>query len=71
MKLLEADINKFQGLYRKHFGEELDRQMAYSLLSSLVRQVQIIYQPITKRQLEEYQTANNEYENDNNDYPVA
>ena len=46
--LTEADIKKYQELCKAKFGVEIDRDTAYTELSLLVRQMQIIYQPITK-----------------------
>jgi hypothetical protein len=73
MKLLDTDITQFKGLYRKHFGVELGTPEAYALLSLLVRQVQIVHQPITKQQLATYRAMKNEdeNENENNDFRMA
>lgn len=51
MEFTDTDLRKFQGLYRKHFGMELDRDTAYRKLSLLVRQMEIAYRPITKAQV--------------------
>jgi hypothetical protein len=53
-----ADITKFQAAYRKHFGTEISDDYARSKLSMLVRQMQAIYQPITKQQIYEYENNN-------------
>lgn len=57
-----ADIAEFQQLYQKHFGQAIDNEEAQKKLVMLVRQMEIIYQPITKRQFAE---LTNEYEVDN------
>jgi len=54
MDITKKDVTEFQGLYKKKFGIELDYQEAYKKLALLVRQMEIIYQPITKQQYEEY-----------------
>jgi len=51
--LTEADVLKFKKLYKAKFGEELNRDEAYRKLALLVRQMELIYQPVTKTQLEE------------------
>jgi len=52
MQLTEENITKFQALYKKHFGEEIDRSRAQEEGIKLLRLMQLIYQPMTK---EEYQ----------------
>lgn len=47
-----ADITKFQAAYLRIFGIEIDDNQARRKLSMLVRQMQAIYQPITKQQYE-------------------
>ena len=53
MKILDSDITKFQALYIKHFNIKLDKLEAMDKLSKLVRQMEIVYQPITLKQLKE------------------
>lgn len=66
MKLLDSDIKKFQALYLKHFGEKLDANAARVELTTLVRQMQIVYQPITYGQFDAYldKYVNEEDKND-------
>ena len=52
--LLDSDINKYQQLYVRYFGEALDRQQARAELTLLVRQLEIVYQPITVSQFDRY-----------------
>jgi hypothetical protein len=52
IKLRTSDVNKFQTLYAKHFDQRLDVDEAHSELTLLVRQLSIIYQPISAPQLE-------------------
>lgn len=56
MVLTQKDIREFQGLYKKHFDIELDDETARSELTLLVRQMEIIYQPITVSQFDSYLT---------------
>jgi len=46
MELLNADITKFQALYKAHVGVELDYQTAREELAKLVRQVEIVHRPL-------------------------
>lgn len=52
MHLTDKDIAKFQALYKEKFDIELDKQTARKKLSLLVRQMEVVYQPITKKQLD-------------------
>jgi len=51
MNIAKADIKEYQKLCKEKFGEEPDYQTAHEQLSKLVRQVEIIYQPVTSEQL--------------------
>lgn len=64
MELTDTDLSKFQALYRSYFSMELDRDTAYRKLSALVRQMELVYQPITQAQLETFNNEN-EHGNDN------
>jgi hypothetical protein len=52
MQLRPGDIERFQKLWLSRFGEELSSDDARSKLAMLVRQVQLVYRPITNRQYE-------------------
>lgn len=54
MDITEKDIAEFQALYKKRFNIDLEYQEAYKKLTMLVRQMQIVYQPITKKQYQDY-----------------
>ena len=54
MKLIDSDIKKFQSLYIKHFNQVLSNDEARAELSLLVRQMEIVYQPITMTQFDKY-----------------
>ena len=45
-------IKKFQALYKKHFGKEISTEDAYQSAAKLIRLVEIIYKPMTKREME-------------------
>ena len=52
MQLTKNDIAKFKKLYKEKFDIDLDDNEARHKLSLLVRQAEIVYQPITVPQLE-------------------
>lgn len=56
--ITDADVIEFQVLYEKRFGVAIGSDDAYKKLTLLVRQMEIIYQPITQSQ---YETFMNEY----------
>jgi hypothetical protein len=53
MQLLNSDIAKFKKLYKEKFNIELDDHEARHKLSLLVRQMEIVYQPISVHDLED------------------
>jgi len=53
MEILDTDIAKFKKLYKEKFNIDLDNHEARHKLSLLVRQTEIIYQPITVHDLED------------------
>ena len=59
MQLSKSDIKQFQSLYQKHFGMELDDKQAHQKLHLLVRQMEIVYRPITKQQAMKYGNGEN------------
>ncbi len=58
----EADIQEFQSLFLRRFGVKLGRDDAYAKLCLLVRQMELIYQPISKLQLKKLTDEGNEDE---------
>ena len=54
MQLVSSDIKQFQSLYKKHFGVVLNAKQAERKLALLVRQLEIAYRPVTKKQAEKY-----------------
>jgi len=55
MKLTEADIKKFQDIYREYFGKEISKEKAYEDGIALVRLMQIIYKPVRKADYQKIQ----------------
>ena len=53
MELLDSDIIKYQKLYKAQFGKDIDKHTAREQLSKLVRQMEIVYQPISVHDLED------------------
>lgn len=51
--LTNADITKFKKLCKEKFDIDLDDHEARHKLSLLVRQMEIVYQPITEAQLQD------------------
>lgn len=56
MQLTNRDIAKFKKLYKEKFDIDLDDHEARHKLSLLVRQMELVYQPITKQQLEDFES---------------
>lgn len=52
MDITATDIKKFKELYVKQFEIVLDDRMARVKLLLLVRQMEIVYKPLTKEQWE-------------------
>jgi hypothetical protein len=50
MNISEAHLTSFKALYKQHFGEELSQEDALEKALKLVRMMQLIYKPITKKQ---------------------
>lgn len=51
--ITDADITKYQKLYKARFAKNIDRHTARHELSLLVRQMEIVYQPISVQDLED------------------
>ncbi len=69
--LTDADIEKMQVLYKKHFGIELDKDEARMKLSLLVRQMELVYVPITAEQLRVYRDEVRKVNGENEDESQA
>jgi hypothetical protein len=48
-------IKKFQALYKEQFGADLSEEEATEQYIKLVRLVQLVYKPVTQKQLNEFQ----------------
>ena len=59
MNITDKDITEFQALYKARFGKDIDSTEARDKLSKLVRQMEIVYQPITKKRFKEYNKETN------------
>jgi hypothetical protein len=46
--IIDEDVMEFQELYAAKFGIQIDKDSAYKKLTVLVRQMEIIYQPIRR-----------------------
>ncbi|MEO8581969.1 MAG: hypothetical protein ABI425_05365 [Patescibacteria group bacterium] len=53
MFITEAQVEKYQMLYKARFGKEISYEDAYEKGLSLVRLMQIIYKPMTKVQYQQ------------------
>jgi hypothetical protein len=60
MDITVQDVLKFQALYKIRFGRDVDDRTAKRKLNMLVRQMEVIYRPITKDQLDELKNDNYE-----------
>lgn len=58
----EKDVQKLQDLYKNTLGIDLDTETAYRKAHLLLRQMELVYQPITKQQAGK---LNNENEDNN------
>lgn len=56
----EKDVQKLQALYKSLHGIDLDYETAYRKAHLLLRQMELVYRPITKQQAAQ---LNNENEN--------
>ena len=54
----DSDVEEYRKLFKARFGKDIDKTDARSQLSKLVRQMEIIYQPISKEQFDEYPSKN-------------
>ena len=55
MVLTDADIEKFQALYRSELGMEISAEEAYEKGIKLVRLMSAVYRPMAKEQFEKIQ----------------
>ena len=50
--LSDEQITKFQALYKNRFGKEISREDAFEQGVKLLRLVELIYKPMTEKDLE-------------------
>jgi hypothetical protein len=48
MMLSDAQVKKFQDLYKDYFGREISKEEAYEQCINLLRLMTIIYKPMTQ-----------------------
>lgn len=58
--ITDTDVAEFQALYKKRFGDSIDKDEAYENLMLLVRQMELVYQPIKKASINENGVCNGE-----------
>ena len=52
MGLTDKDIVEFKKMYKKAFGKDLDDKEAYEKAINLIRMFELVYKPITKKEME-------------------
>ena len=60
----EKRLEEFKRLYKKHFNKDISDQEALESATKLLRLVEIVYQPITKKEYEKYKKTREEREKD-------
>lgn len=53
MLLLDADIRKFQELYKARFGVDISKEEALAKGTQLVRLMELVYKPMTPEEHEQ------------------
>jgi hypothetical protein len=56
MKFTEEQLNGFIELYKKEFGETIDRAEALRQATALVSLVKLTYEPMSRKNFEKYST---------------
>jgi len=56
MKFTEEQLNGFIKLYKKEFGETIDRAEALRQATALVSLVKLTYEPMSRKNFEKYST---------------
>ena len=62
--LTDEQVKKFQDIYRKRFGKEISKADALEKGIKLVRLMEIVYKPITEKELAEVQKRRREIKTD-------
>lgn len=53
-------LDEFKRIYKKEFGEEISDQEALEKATKLLRMVELIYKPITKKEYDAFQKRRKE-----------
>ena len=61
--LSDEQIEKFQKLYKKHFGKVISREEAYEQGAKLIRLIELIYRPMTEEENRRLQKRRRETDN--------
>jgi len=61
--LSDEQVLKFQMLYKKRFGKEIGREEAYEQGIKLIRLMELIYKPMTKKEYDYLQKRRKETNN--------
>jgi len=51
--LTDEQITKFQNIYKKNFGKEISREVAYDMGAKLVELFKLVYKPMTETEFRE------------------
>ena len=62
MNFTATDIRTFKRLYEEHFNIKLNDKIATLKLAMLVRQIEIVYRPLTYAQLNKLNDYENEFD---------
>ena len=62
MGLAKEDIEKFKGLYKEQYGEELNDFVAYEAANRLVQMIKTVYKPIPRADEKLYNKLKAEHE---------
>jgi hypothetical protein len=60
MLLLDADIRKFQELYKARFGMDISKEEALAKGTQLLRLMELVYKPMTQEEYELIQKRRHE-----------
>lgn len=64
----EKDILRFQQLYQARFGIEMEKDIARRKLSALVKQMEVVYQPIRRADANIYVNGDVKQDEDPDNY---
>lgn len=58
--LNDAQITKFQTIYKNCFGKDIGREAAYEKGAKLIRLIELIYKPMTETEYQQLQECRRE-----------